>query len=64
MKAERQRLGWSQQVLGVRARVQCAEISKIENGRLIPYAGQRKRLAKALGLTPDELLQPVESSRS
>ena len=57
MKVERLRRGWSQQDLGYHARVQATDISRIERGRLIPYDSQADRLAKALGITPAQLLE-------
>jgi transcriptional regulator with XRE-family HTH domain len=61
IKAERLRRGWSQQDLGFRSRVQATDISRIERGRLIPYDSQANRIAAALEVTPDELLQPASS---
>jgi transcriptional regulator with XRE-family HTH domain len=51
--------GFSQQVLGVRAKVGAGDVSKIENGRMLPYPGQAKRLARVLGLQPEELQEPA-----
>jgi transcriptional regulator with XRE-family HTH domain len=62
LRQERVRRGWSQQTLGYRARVGASEISRFEHGRAIPYPVQAKRLAKVLGLRPDELLQPAETA--
>ena len=59
LKYERQRRGWSLQELGFHAGVQGADISKIERGLLRPYPSQAQRLAKVLGLTPEELLEEV-----
>jgi ribosome-binding protein aMBF1 (putative translation factor) len=59
MKAERTRRGWNQQTLGFHANVSVADISRIENARLIPYPAQAERLGKVLGLQPDELQQQV-----
>ena len=59
MKAERIRRGWSQQVLAVRAGVGIADISRIENGRFVPYAVQAQKIASVLGIRTDELLQPA-----
>ena len=60
IKAERLRRGWNQQTLGYRARTQAADVSRIENGRMVPYPAQAKRLARVLGLIPDELLDEVK----
>jgi transcriptional regulator with XRE-family HTH domain len=44
------------------------DISRIESGRLRPYPSQLEKLARALGVQPDELLQDVaelaEAARS
>lgn len=61
IKSERLRRGWTQTDLAYHSRVQPAEISRIERGQARPYPGQAARLAKALKLSPDELLQPVEA---
>jgi transcriptional regulator with XRE-family HTH domain len=55
MRAERLRRRWTQTDLGSYARMSAAEISRIESGRLRPYAGQARRLAEILGLDPDQL---------
>jgi ribosome-binding protein aMBF1 (putative translation factor) len=60
IRAERQRRRMSQQTLAYKGKTQAADISRIENGRLIPSPRQAERLARVLGLQPDELLQPVE----
>ncbi len=59
MKQARRSRGWNQQTLGVYAGVSAADISRMESGRLMPYPGQAERLAKVLGLQPDQLQQPV-----
>jgi transcriptional regulator with XRE-family HTH domain len=55
IKEERQRRRWSQVDLAYHSRVSTSEISKIENGRLKPSVGQIERIARALGVRPDEL---------
>lgn len=59
MRAERIRRGWSQQVLAVRAGVGVADISRIENARSAPYRSQAEKIASALGIRADQLLQPA-----
>jgi XRE family transcriptional regulator, regulator of sulfur utilization len=59
IRAERQRRGWSQTVLGARAGMATSEVSRIETGRLRPYPNQLRRLAKALDVPADELLKPA-----
>ncbi len=59
MKAERLRRHWTQTDLAYHARMSPSDISRIENGRLIPYPGYAERLARALGLSPEELQRPA-----
>jgi ribosome-binding protein aMBF1 (putative translation factor) len=59
-EAARRKRGWSQQTTAYKAKVQASDISRLENGRLIPYPKQAERLAKVLDLQPDELLQPAD----
>lgn len=59
MKAERLRRHWTQTDLAYHARMSPSDISRIENGLLIPYPGYAERLARALGLSPDELQRPA-----
>jgi transcriptional regulator with XRE-family HTH domain len=61
LKVERLKRGWSQQVLGFHADVPIADISRIEGGWMRPYPGHAARLARALGLKPEELLEHVEA---
>ena len=64
MKVRRHELGMSQTIVAAKARMSPSDISRIETGRQVPYPGQRKRIAKALGLTPAELLDDVASSEA
>jgi transcriptional regulator with XRE-family HTH domain len=59
LRMERLRRRWSQQTLGFHAGVAAADISKIENGWLVPYPAQAERLARVLGLTVQELQEPA-----
>ena len=59
IRAVRKKKGWNQTVLAYRTGISIGDISKIENGRMVPYPSQRKRLAKALGIQPDELTMQV-----
>ncbi len=61
IKFERQKRGWSQQVLGFCASVAAPDISKIEQGWLIPYPSQAHRLAQVLEISPQDLLQEMGS---
>jgi transcriptional regulator with XRE-family HTH domain len=55
LKEIRTKKGLSQLTLAKLTNIAPTEISRIENGWLRPYAGWRKRLAKALGVTEKEL---------
>ena len=46
---ERQRREWSRAELARRARMAASDVGKIEAGRLVPYASQLAKLARALG---------------
>jgi len=61
MKAERLRRGWTLQELGYRTGIQAPELSKIERRLVVPYPGQRQRLAKKLGLLPEAILDEDEN---
>ena len=60
MKAERLRRQWTQTDLAYHSRMSPSDISRIENGLLIPYPGYAERLAKAPGLSPEELQLPAK----
>jgi transcriptional regulator with XRE-family HTH domain len=64
IKHARLALGWSQVNLAHYAHVSISELSKIETGRLIPSAAQNAKLASALRIAPDELLQHVSDEHS
>lgn len=51
----RRKRGWTRAELGRRARVDPSWIAKIETGRALPYPGQARRLARALGVTAEVL---------
>ena len=46
---EREARGWSRNELARRARMAAGDVGRIEAGRLRPYDGQVKKLARALG---------------
>jgi transcriptional regulator with XRE-family HTH domain len=62
LKSERLKRGWRQEDLGYHTRMSGADISRIENGRMVPYPTQVERLCRVLELQPDELLEEVEAS--
>jgi transcriptional regulator with XRE-family HTH domain len=55
IREERNKRGWTQVDLSYHSRVPASEISKIECGRLKPSLGQLERLARALGIRPEEI---------
>lgn len=57
---ERQRRGWSKAELARRARLDQGAVSKIESGRLQPYAVELRRLARALGIPSDQATALLE----
>lgn len=60
LKFERLQRGWSQDTLGVLARLSHSTISLIENGRYIPTPRELERLAAHLAVAPASLLQPID----
>jgi transcriptional regulator with XRE-family HTH domain len=60
IKAERLKRGWRLENLSHFSGVSAADISRIENRRLVPYDSYIQRLAAALEIHPDELLREVE----
>ena len=60
IKEARIRRGLTQMELAYLAKVDVAEVSRIETGRMNPYPTHAKRLGKFLGITPEELTQEVE----
>ena len=64
---ERQRRGWPKAELARRARLDQANVSRIEAGRVRPYMVELRRLARALGLAVTEaegLLEEVHETAS
>lgn len=55
LKSEREKRGWSQQQLGVLAGIGASDVQRIESRRMVPYPTQAERLAKILGLNPEDL---------
>jgi transcriptional regulator with XRE-family HTH domain len=66
LKYARLEKGWSQKDLGdlPTVRIHQVFISQIERGVGLPTPDQRQRLAKALGVAPERLLDPVELTAS
>jgi ribosome-binding protein aMBF1 (putative translation factor) len=59
LKAERLEKKWSQQDLAYHAHMAVSDVCRIERGWMKPYPSHATRLAAALGLAPNELLEPV-----
>ena len=64
VESERRRRGWNQTTLGYHAKLSQGDISLIERRRLIPTPTLAKRLARALGIPPDALLEEVTTRDS
>ena len=61
IKAERIKRGWTQSELAFFAGVNAADVSRIEAGRMSnPYPNHAQRLARVLGIAPEELTKEVE----
>ena len=60
LKAERLKRNWRLDDLAHFSRVSAADISRIENRRMVPYPTHAERLAAALGLTPEEMTEEAE----
>ena len=60
LKQARLARGLSQTALaGLAGRLQTTDISRFELGRALPYAPAAARIARVLGLRPEELLEPA-----
>lgn len=64
LQAKRLALDLSQEDLAKLMGVKVQTISKWETGRGIPEAGSYKKLAEALGVTPEEVVELVRLSVS
>ena len=62
LRIERLRQKMTQFELGIKANIQPTDISKIENGYVIPYPSWKKRLAKALGVKEEYLFGEVTNN--
>jgi ribosome-binding protein aMBF1 (putative translation factor) len=60
IEVARKQRKWNQTKLAAAAGMSTTDVSKIENGRFIPYPKQAERLARALKIKPEELLEEVE----
>jgi transcriptional regulator with XRE-family HTH domain len=62
IKEERTQRGWTQIDLSYHSRVPASEISKIECGRLKPSPGQIERIARALGVQPEQIINETSGN--
>jgi ribosome-binding protein aMBF1 (putative translation factor) len=61
MQQARDAKKWSQTKIAYMAGMAQSDVSAMENGWRKPYPGQAKRLAKLLGLKPEELTEPADN---
>jgi len=64
IKEFRERAGLSQVQLARMARMASTNLNSIEHGRLAPWPKVKRRLAKALKTTPEELFPSEQSEGS
>ena len=65
IEAMRRDAGWSRAELARRARMDAADLGKIERGLLVPYEAQVVKLAGALGVSEkdqDSLMDEVDDA--
>ena len=63
IKQKRLERGWTQTDLAFKAKkLSPSDISRFESGRTKPYPGQAARIAKALGIAPEHLLEPATTT--
>lgn len=60
LKKERQKMNMSQIDLAFKLKIHPVQISKIENGRLVPFKPNQKKLEEFFGMEIDDLLREVE----
>lgn len=61
IRAERKRLGWSQEELAGEAGLNRSYVTDLENGRRTPNLGTLVQVADALGMRVGELLTAAEA---
>lgn len=64
IRAERKRLGWSQEELAEQAGLNRAYVTDLENGRRTPNLDTLVRVAKGLGMKTSKLLSAGEARLS
>lgn len=61
VRAERQRLGWSQETLAEKAELARAYVTELEGGRRTPNLATILGLASAFGMKPSKLMAMAEA---
>lgn len=56
--------GWSKAELGRRSRIAPETVCRLEAGKVYPYPGWRKRLARVLHVPADELFVEVSEAEA
>ena len=59
LREHREARGWSRAELARRAVLNATTVGWVETGRFRPYSAQVKKLARALGLKPEELERSI-----
>lgn len=62
IKAERKRLGWSQETLAENAELSRAYVTELEGGNRTPNLDTLMRVAKALGMKTSKLVAAGEAA--
>ncbi|MFW5987862.1 MAG: helix-turn-helix domain-containing protein [bacterium] len=63
VKQERRKKGWSQLELAMKTKINQSDISQIENSKIYPYPGWRKKLAEALGADEEFLFPDIKKKK-
>ncbi len=64
LTVEREKRGWTKSELARRSGVPLAEICRIEGGKIFPYPGWRRKIARAMEMPESELFQEVDGNES
>ncbi len=60
VKKEREKKNWSQFQLAKKSNINQGDISQIENEKIFPYPGWRKRLSEALEVKEEYLFPEIK----
>lgn len=64
LRKARKEKGWSLTDITVKTGIPEPTLSALEGGKLHPYPGYKRRLAKALGIPEGDLFQEVDDAES